>query len=182
MLSRVDMIFGGRVLRFVAAGVWNTGVSYGVYALAIFFGAPYFGAPYYIYVAVFVANVVAVANNYFTFSIFVFGDRPKTGAMRYLAGFMLNYLFAAAAVGFFADILGINPYISGILAMPIIAALSFVLHNWPLPLQVCFQRANIHIRQTIAVSKMKIFRDLRRGFGVLSSRRILKLTSDMCKA
>ena len=130
MLSRVDMIFGGRVLRFVAAGVWNTGVSYGVYALAIFFGAPYFGAPYYIYVAVFVANVVAVANNYFTFSIFVFGDRPKTGAMRYLAGFMLNYLFAAAAVGFFADILGINPYISGILAMPIIAALSFVLHNW----------------------------------------------------
>ena len=78
----------------------------------------------------FLSPMLSVANNYFTFSIFVFGDRPKTGAMRYLAGFMLNYLFAAAAVGFFADILGINPYISGILAMPIIAALSFVLHNW----------------------------------------------------
>ncbi|MGI9338649.1 MAG: GtrA family protein [Gammaproteobacteria bacterium] len=112
-----------RAMRFAAAGVWNTGVSYGVYALAIFLGAPY-------YVAVFAANVAGAANNYLTFSIFVFGDRPKSGAARYLAGFALVYFFGVAAIGFCVDILGINPYLGGFLPLPFVVAFSFAVNNW----------------------------------------------------
>lgn len=112
-----------RAMRFAAAGVWNTGVSYGVYALAIFLGAPY-------YVAVFAANVAGAANNYLTFSVFVFGDRPKSGAARYLAGFVSVYVFAVAAVGVCVDILGIDPYLGGFLPLPFVAAFSFAVNNW----------------------------------------------------
>lgn len=112
-----------RALRFAAAGVWNTGVSYGVYALAVFLGAPY-------YVAIFAANVAAAVNNYLTFTIFVFGDRPKSGAARYLAGFVAVYCFAVAAVGLCADVLGINVYLSGLLPLPFVAAFSFAINNW----------------------------------------------------
>lgn len=115
----IDML---RAMRFAAAGVWNTGVSYGVYALAIFLGAPY-------YVAVFAANIAGAANNYLTFSIFVFGDRPKSGVLRYLIGFALVYLFAVIAIGFCVDVLG-NPYIGGLLPLPFVAAFSFAVNNW----------------------------------------------------
>lgn len=123
LLARIDAFFIRRVLRFGITGVWNTGFSYAVYALGIFLGAPY-------YIALLVSWIAGAINNYFTFGIFVFGDRPKAPVLRYLVGFVAGYLFATATTGFFIHIVGFNPYLANAVAIPIIAAFSFSVNNW----------------------------------------------------
>ena len=119
--------FGGaivsRFMRFGFVGAWNTAFGYAVYALGIYLGAPY-------YLAALASNTAAAANNYLTFRFFVFGDRPRAPVPRYLFGFAVNYVFAVAAIGFFVDIVGVNEYIAGFAALPLVAAFSFALNNW----------------------------------------------------
>lgn len=112
-----------RFIRFGFIGAWNTGLSAAVYVLSLYLGAPY-------YLAVLVTNVAAVVNNYLTFRFFVFGDRPRAPVLRYLFGFAVNYAFTVAAVGFFADIIGMNDYFAGFAALPFVAVFSFALNNW----------------------------------------------------
>ena len=112
-----------RMMRFGVTGVWNTAFSTAVYMLCIYLGAPY---P----LAVLISILAAMFNNYVTFRFFVFGDRPKAPVLRYLFGFALNYVFAVAVIGFFADIIGVNEYIAGFAALPFVAAFSFALNNW----------------------------------------------------
>lgn len=112
------------LLRFGAAGVWNTCFSYAVYALCIYLGAAY---P----LAILASNIAAVVNNYFSFRFFVFGDRPKAAVSRYLAGFAANYCFALAVLAFFVEVAGIdNKYAAAIVALPFMVAASFAINNW----------------------------------------------------
>ena len=115
--------FAARFLRFGFVGAWNTFFGYAVYALGIYLGAAY---P----LAVLASNTASVVNNYLTFRFFVFGDRPRAPVLRYLFGFAVNYVFAVAVIGFFADIVGINEYLAGFAALPFVALFSFALNNW----------------------------------------------------
>lgn len=125
MFSRADTggALASRFARFGFVGAWNTGFGYAVYALCIYLGAAY---P----LAVLASTVAAAVNNYLTFRFFVFGDRPKAPLLRYLFGFVLGYVFAVAAVGFFVDIIGINEYLAAFAALPFVAAFTFALNNW----------------------------------------------------
>ena len=72
LLAAIDAVFIRRVLRFGVTGVWNTGFSYAVYALAIYFGVWH-------YIAVLFAYLAGAVNNYLT--VFVgapfFNERGK---------------------------------------------------------------------------------------------------------
>ena len=125
MLSRADATgsLTSRFMRFGFVGVWNSAFSYAVYALGIYLGAPY-------YLAALASTIASVVNNYLTFRFFVFSDRPHAPVLRYLLGFAMNYIFAVAVIGFFADIVGINEYLAGFAALPFMVAFSFALNNW----------------------------------------------------
>ena len=121
--KEVTSVFVRRVLRFGVAGAWNTGVSYAIYASCIYLGAPY-------YAATMVVHILANINNYVTFSLFVFRDRPRATGARFAFGFVLQYVFGTGVLGVIIDIVGINAYLAPFVALPIIAAGSFVINNW----------------------------------------------------
>ena len=123
LLAAIDAVFIRRVLRFGVTGVWNTGFSYSVYALAIYFGVWH-------YIAVLFAYLAGAINNYLTFRFFVFGDRRSAPVSRYLVGFVCGYVLAAAVIGLFIDVLGINKYLAYLFALPLIAGFSFSVNNW----------------------------------------------------
>ena len=87
LLAAIDAVFIRRVLRFGVTGVWNTGFSYAVYALAIYFGVWH-------YIAVLFAYLAGAINNYLTFRFFVFGDRRSAPVSRYLVGFVMRLYFS----------------------------------------------------------------------------------------
>ncbi len=114
---------GGRVLRFVLAGCWNTAFVCAVYAFFLWLGAPY-------YLALFFCTAGAVVNNWLTLSLFVFADRERGGVLRYLGGLAAGYVFSVAVVGFFVEILLVNPYWAGFFALPLTVAFSFSVNNF----------------------------------------------------
>ncbi len=112
-----------RIIRFGLAGVFNTIVGYVAYALCIWFGLVY-------YEALVVSQIIAAINNYLTFSLFVFADRSRHGTvLLYLIGQALIYGVSVLSIGTLVR-MGLDPYLSGLLALPLIASFSFSFENF----------------------------------------------------
>ena len=111
-----------RPLRFVLAGAVNTGVSYGVYALALWLGTA-------LALASLLSLLAGLAVGYLTQGRFVFRS-PSPGSLgRYLLGWAVLYGVHYGVVTSLMRI-GVHPLVGALFALVLIAALSyFVLRD-----------------------------------------------------
>lgn len=114
----VSSIPFGQLWRFLKVGVLNTLFGYALYAMLVAIGLQMF-------VAQIVGTVIAVAFNYVTYSRHVFHAAP-TSRVRFLMSYALNYLVSLAALAL-AVIVVPSPYLAGLLAMLVTAAINFVV-------------------------------------------------------
>jgi len=123
MLYVVDQAGVQRIIRFGLTGIFNTLVSYTAYVVCVWLGLAY-------YQALICSQIVGTINNYITFSLFVFADRSRHGTVPlYLVGQVLIYGVSVLSVGTLIR-LGLGPYLSGFLALPVIATFSFSFENF----------------------------------------------------
>lgn len=111
------------IRRFLAAGVVNTGVSYGVYAVFLWWGLPY---P----IANLLAMIAGVMIGFTTQGRYVF---RKFEARRFPAFVLAWLLLWALNVGLIRLILpaaGGNGYIAGGAAMAVIVVISFAVQKY----------------------------------------------------
>ena len=112
----------GELRRFVTAGVFNTGLSYGVYALCLWLGLPY---P----LANLAAMVAGVLVGFLTQGHFVFrrleGWRFPRFALSWLALWGLNVLL----IRLLLPLTAMNAYLAGAVALCVIVPLSFVVQK-----------------------------------------------------
>lgn len=106
-----------QALRFLVTGGVNTAFGYGLYAACIYLGAGYA-------LASGVSIACGVLFSYRTMSALVFGQGGSL--TRYIASYGVVYLFSVLFLKILDD-LGVNAYVSGLLAALPCAALSFAL-------------------------------------------------------
>jgi len=110
-----------RFIRFIIVGVVNTAASYGFYVAQLYVGIPYI-------IAGTISFVTGIFFNYFVTRRFVF-DMPtqKHTFMYYIAYNVFLYFFSIAMLWLFVDICKLNPYMAGLMSLPINAIVSFVI-------------------------------------------------------
>lgn len=110
-----------RIVRFVLVGILNTLVGYGLFAFFIFIHLHYS-------VATLLATVVGVAFNFISTSTVVF----KKLHQGYLPRFILVYSLLYGLNVVFLKLLlmyGLTAYIAGLVLLPIMAGLSYLLQS-----------------------------------------------------
>jgi putative flippase GtrA len=109
-----------RLIRFLAIGLLNSAVGYGLFALFIYLGFHYAFASL-------VATTLGVCFNFFSTGKLVFKQLGKTQAVRFTLVYVflygLNLLFLALLLK-----VGITEYVGGFLLIPVMAAFAYVLH------------------------------------------------------
>ena len=117
-------MFNSGLIKFLGTGVLNTVFGYAIYAVMIFISAPYL-------VALFVATVMGVIFNYFSFGRMVFrghGGRFVFGKfiIAYAAIYGVNAVLLKVLTGVFL----LNPYMSQVLCIPSSVLLGWLLMNY----------------------------------------------------
>jgi len=110
-----------RLIRFGAVGALNTLWSYLIFAGLIFAGMGYV-------LASLLTIVVSVLVSFLTQGRFVFGHLSGGAFARFVLVWFVIYL-AYLAVLTTGHAFGLNSYIGGLLAIPLVAALSYVLQS-----------------------------------------------------
>jgi putative flippase GtrA len=109
------------VVRFVVIGGVNTGFSYGTYALALLMGLGFKGASL-------CSIVLGILFSFATQGLLVFGGATRAAFIRFVAVWACIYATHISIIGFL-EYLGINNYLGGLLSIPFIAALSYLLQR-----------------------------------------------------
>lgn len=124
MLSVRDLIVNAlrvQFLRFLFVGGVNTLFGYAVFALFIFLGLHYS-------VAIFLATVIGVLFNFFTYGRFVFFDRRFRLIVRFVLVYVVYYLVYVTGLAALTR-WGLNEYAAGaLLALPV-ALVAFTLNK-----------------------------------------------------
>lgn len=108
-----------RPVAFVAVGVLNTAVGYGIYAMSLAAGA----APRR---AVAVQFALGVLWNFVTHRSLVFGTGGLSRLPAYALGYLVVYLVNIALLEALMRA-GLGPYAAQALTMPVVVALSYVI-------------------------------------------------------
>jgi putative flippase GtrA len=105
--------------RYLLVGGINTSLVYCVYALGVYLGAAY---P----VALAIALVFGIVIGFNAQGRFVFSERSTATFFRYLASWLVMYAINVAIIALLRHF-GVDPYLAGALAVPVMAVLSFVV-------------------------------------------------------
>lgn len=108
-----------RFVRFLAVGVLNTGVGYGLYALLHLAGLPPQGA-------LALAFAAGVAWNYLAHARLVFGTRGFRRLPAYVLAYLAIYLGNALALAGLTAA-GLPPLLAQAAILPVVAGASFLL-------------------------------------------------------
>ncbi|HRQ44144.1 MAG TPA: GtrA family protein [Candidatus Goldiibacteriota bacterium] len=124
MKALIDRVFADAKVRFVFVGILNNAVAYAIYAAFIYFGLHYAAA-------LFISNVFAVFHSYLWNKYFTFKSTEKSRSeiIRFLAVYGVIYLINTLILFVCVDIFGINAYWSGIIALAITTAASYLGHK-----------------------------------------------------
>ncbi|HEY9106435.1 MAG TPA: GtrA family protein [Roseateles sp.] len=117
LVDRFRGKLGGKPLRFVAVGALNSGFSFGLYSLLIYWG---FG----IALATLLALVAGIFFSFATQGTLVFKNATPTTFVRYVVAWVVLYFCNLAITGC-GVWLGLNPYYAGAAAILPTAALSY---------------------------------------------------------
>jgi putative flippase GtrA len=107
--------------KFAVVGLLNTGWSYLLYATFLYFGLNY-------WVASFLTIVLSVGFGFLTQGNLVFGGATRKALLRFVLVWVLIYTVYLAIVSV-AENVGINNYLGGLIATPLVAVLSYILQR-----------------------------------------------------
>lgn len=118
-------------LKFLGVGFVNLVFGYGVYASLIYIQLPYV-------IALFVATLIGVAFNFFSYGRLVFASKGGAHtAFKFVTAYALIYLWNAALLAALSYYLSTNPYLGQAICLPINVMLSWLLmKNWVYPQKV----------------------------------------------
>jgi putative flippase GtrA len=108
--------------RFLAVGVLNTAVGYGLFVLFIFIGLHYVLASLF-------ATVLGVLFNFHSIGKLVFGRHDYRLIFRFFAVYGVTYLLSIAFLAVF-DFFGVDMYLAGALLLAPMAVISFLLNKY----------------------------------------------------
>jgi putative flippase GtrA len=108
-------------LKFGLIGVFNTGWSYLLYALFLYLGMNYGPASL-------LTILLSIGVGFLTQGTLVFGGATRRALPRFIAVWVVIYGLYLLVVAL-AQRLGINNYIGGLIATPMVACLSYVLQS-----------------------------------------------------
>lgn len=109
-------------LRFVIVGAFNTGFSYTIYAVFIFFGANYAFAN-------FVALALGILVGFHTTGRLVFENTDNKRFYRFVLVWGVIYLITTLTIGRLIFI-GFNEYEAGLIALPLSVILSYLFQKY----------------------------------------------------
>lgn len=108
-------------IRFVVVGGLNTLAGYCIYAALMMLGAS-------IFIASLLSLLFGIVVGFLAQGKIVFGGISKKAFIRFVGVWGLIYM-AHLSIVYAARHIGINPYIGGIVAIPFVVCLSFVLQR-----------------------------------------------------
>lgn len=108
----------GQLWAYVKVGVVNAGFGYAVFSLLVFLAINMFAAQI-------IAHLAGMVFNYFMFRRFVFKN-SRAAVVEYIATYAVNYVLGLAILAGLSRLIP-SPYISGFLAIAIVAAINFVV-------------------------------------------------------
>lgn len=121
-VSLISAITGNQFFRFLAVGVVNTGFSYGVYAVLLFFELEY-------KLANLGALVLGIIFSFNTQGRFVFKNANYNLFFRFLLCWVGVYFFNIYLIGIFIG-LSFNSYVSGAFALIPVTLFSYVIQKF----------------------------------------------------
>ncbi len=110
-------------MRFLLAGLVNTGFSYCVYALGLWLGLAYPPAN-------FLAMLAGVFMGFLTQGHFVFRKFEARRFPRFVLTWLLLWGLNILMIAILLPLVGGNPYVAGAIAMVIVVALSFIVQKY----------------------------------------------------
>lgn len=121
--SAIQRLAGVRFIRFIAVGMLNTAVGYGLYVVFILCGLSY-------QVAALFSTVLGVLFNFFSTGRLVFGSsRPRAGmVIRFVAVYVLIY-FTTIYIIKGALALGCNAISAGFFSLPVTVVMAYILQK-----------------------------------------------------
>jgi putative flippase GtrA len=105
--------------KFVFVGLINTGWSYLLYAAFLYLGLSY-------WLASFLTIILSVGFAFLTQGSLVFGGTSRQALPRFILAWVLIYVVYLLVVGT-AQTVGVNNYVGGLVATPLVAVMSYVL-------------------------------------------------------
>jgi len=108
-------------VKFALVGLLNTGWSYLLYAAFLYLGLNY-------WLASLLTIVLSVGVGFLTQGNLVFGGATRKALPRFIAVWVLIYAVYLAVVSV-AQYGGINNYLGGLIATPLVAVLSYILQR-----------------------------------------------------
>ena len=113
-----------KIIKFLSAGVLNTVFGYSVYAVLLFIKTPYL-------LALFVATVVGIIFNYFSFGQLVFHGHVGWFVFgKFVIAYALIFGVNAALQRVFTIGFLLSPYLGQVICIPISVLLSWLLMNY----------------------------------------------------
>ena len=110
--------------RFIAVGLLNTIVGYGIYGFLIFLDIPYL-------FALLIATILGVIFNYFSIGRFVF--KPQGGSflfVKFISSYVLVYSINAIALDILVNRFYFNQYLGQLAFVPLNVCISWFLMNY----------------------------------------------------
>jgi putative flippase GtrA len=110
-----------RILKFLVVGALNTAVGYGLFALFIFLG-------WHFAIATLLSTILAVTFNFFSTGRLVFNGSANKNLGRFIGSYLILYIIN---ISFLKGLLSLqlSEYMAGILLLPIMAILSYILQS-----------------------------------------------------
>jgi putative flippase GtrA len=109
-----------QLFRFLAVGLLNSAVGYGLFALFIHSGLHYS-------LATLLATLLSICFNFFSTGKLVFKKSGKAQAVRFALVYAFLYGINLILLGILLRA-GVGEYIGGLVLIPVMAALAYVLH------------------------------------------------------
>lgn len=122
--SKTNKFCNLRIVKFLGVGLLNTAFGYSIYSIFVFVGLPYL-------IALFIATIVGVVFNYFSFGRFVFHGRAGLFVFgKFIAVYGVVYFSNAAVLGILTKNYQLDPYIGQAICIPPSVFLSWLLMNY----------------------------------------------------
>lgn len=110
------------LLRYLAVGIFNTGLSYALYALFIYLGLDYKAANL-------LSLLIGIVISFKTQGRLVFNNTSNRLFGRFVVSWALIYFFTIALIGQIIN-LGFNAYWAGAMALPFSVATSYLIQKY----------------------------------------------------
>jgi putative flippase GtrA len=108
-------------IKFALVGLLNTGWSFLLYAAFLYLGLNY-------WLASFLTIVLSVSFGFLTQGNLVFGGATRKALPRFILVWVVIYAVYLVVVSA-AQRVGVNNYLGGLIATPLVAALSYILQR-----------------------------------------------------